>query len=58
MTDTIVDYNSIDRELLQQVQIKMTEKVVKSKKKYSKKERKKNKINENTYIGLFKTTIN
>lgn len=50
MTDTIVDYNSIDRELLQQVQIKMTEKVVKDKKKYSKKERKKNKINENTYI--------
>lgn len=40
----IVDYNFIDRELLQQVQIKMTEKVVKDKKKYSKKERKKNKI--------------
>lgn len=50
--DMIVACNSIDRELLQQIQIKMTEKVVKNKKKYSKKERKKNKVNENTYNGL------
>ena len=50
MTAMILDYNSIDRALLQQIQIKMTEKVKKSKKKYNRKNKKwKNELSKSVH---------